>query len=176
MVLWSKFHLACQEISSSVHRPAAPAQSLCKHFTDMPVVKFSSFRIKQQWNDLAGTARPQLNQHKSAEGIRTVRDTRRSSWLCLSQWSEEQRRCETKKYCKGSSLSKPLSQSIESYFNSLQTSHVLHGSCLTICLASAHDSVLAKFHMSPYQPISLCQLAQVWKRQEAASTPTEVSC
>ena len=34
-------------------------------------------------------------------------------------------------------------QSFESYLYSLQTSHVLHGSCLTVCLTSAHESVSA---------------------------------
>jgi hypothetical protein len=41
-------------------------------------------------------------------------------------------------------------------------------------LASALQSVLAKLYLSLYQLISLCQSAQVWKQQEATSTPPEV--
>ena len=71
---------------------------------------------QQQWHNLAETARPQLNWHKSAGGIRTSRDTRRSSPLCLSQWNEDQWTLKTKKSCRASSKSKHLSQFIESFY------------------------------------------------------------
>jgi hypothetical protein len=45
MVHWSKSHLCCQEIFSSVHRLAAAGKSACKHFIDIPAVQFSSVRI-----------------------------------------------------------------------------------------------------------------------------------
>jgi hypothetical protein len=46
MVLWSRSHLHCQEISNTVHRSAAAeAQSTLKHFTDPPAVHFSNVRI-----------------------------------------------------------------------------------------------------------------------------------
>jgi hypothetical protein len=37
MVLCSKSHLHCQEISSSVHRSALAARSTCKHFVNTAV-------------------------------------------------------------------------------------------------------------------------------------------
>ena len=52
-------------------------------------------------------------------------------------------RSKTKKHCRPSSTSKPLSQAAESYLYSFQTSHVLPGFCLTMCLASALESVSA---------------------------------
>jgi hypothetical protein len=101
VVLWSKYHLHCQEISSSVHRSAAAAPSTSKHFTDTPAVQFGRGRIadtnQQQWYDLAETSRPQPNWHESAGGIQNGGDIRRSSWLCLSQRSKDQRKQETKK-------------------------------------------------------------------------------
>jgi hypothetical protein len=61
---------------------------------------------------------------------------------------------------------KPLSLSIPSYLYSLQTSCVLHGSCLSKCLVSVPESVSADitlpFHWS------------LWKLQEVASIPPEV--
>jgi hypothetical protein len=44
IVLWSKFHLYYQEISSSVHR-SQQQQQLNKHFMDLPAVKLSSVGI-----------------------------------------------------------------------------------------------------------------------------------
>lgn len=58
----------------------------------------------QRWHGPAETARPLLNWHKSACVTRT-RNSRRSSLLCYSQWSD---RCH-----------------VMSYLCSLQTSHVL---------------------------------------------------
>jgi hypothetical protein len=62
-----------------------------------------------------------------------------------------------RKHCKVSYASKPPSLSTESYLYSLQTSRVLHVSCLTMYLASAHESLLAKPPVSLYQLTSLCQ-------------------
>jgi hypothetical protein len=46
IVLWSKSHLLCQEISSSLHRSQQwQLDSLKKHFTDIPAVQFSSVGI-----------------------------------------------------------------------------------------------------------------------------------
>ena len=39
-VLWSNSHLCCLEISSSIHRSAAAAQSTSKQFTDTPAIQF----------------------------------------------------------------------------------------------------------------------------------------
>lgn len=111
---------------------------------------------QQWWHSLAETARPQLNQHESAGETRTNKDARRSSLLRLSQLSEDQQRRETKDVLQ-SQLCKPLSLSIESYLYSIQTSRVLHGSCLTMYLVSACESVLANFQVIPYQVTSLCQ-------------------
>ena len=136
-VLWSNSHLCCLEISSSVHRLAAAARSTCKHFTDTPAVQFSSVRIantnQQQWHYLAETARPQP-QLKSAGGTRA-----KSSPLCLSQGSKDQQTHKTNKHCTASCTSKPSSVSITlwSPIYTLQTSRVLHGSCLStyVCLS-----------------------------------------
>ena len=112
-VLWSNSHLCCLEISSSVHRPMATAQSTQKHFTDTPAVQFSRIWIsnmnQQRWHYLAETARPQP-WLKSAGG--TNKNARRSSQLCLSQASKDQRRNETHKHCTASCTSKPSSASV----------------------------------------------------------------
>ena len=79
--------------------------------------------------------------------------------LCGSQQSKDQRRFETNKCCTDSSTDETrpsLGQSIGSYLYSLQTSRVLHGSCLIMCLASARESVLTKCHMSLSQLTSFC--------------------
>lgn len=59
MVLWSKSHLCCQEIS--VHRLAAAALSTRKHFTDIPAIQFSSIRIS------AAVAQTNRDSQASAE-------------------------------------------------------------------------------------------------------------
>jgi hypothetical protein len=71
--------------------------------------------------------------------------------------SKDQQRLETNKCCIASSTSKPLSQSVEYYSYTLQTSRVLQGSCLTTCLASA----CAKLQVCLSQLTSLCQSARV---------------
>jgi hypothetical protein len=43
---------------------------------------------QQGCHDIEGTDRSQPNWHKSAEGARTNRMVRKSSWLCLSQGSK----------------------------------------------------------------------------------------
>ena len=47
--------------------------------------------------------------------------------------------------------------------------------CLPTGLASPHESVLRKLHMSKYQLISFCQLAQVLGRGEERQKPTSRS-
>ena len=107
-VLWSNSLLYCWEIGSSVHMLATAAQSTHKHLTDTSMVQFDNVGIantnQQQWHYLPETTRPQP-WPKSAGG--TLRDTRRSFQLCLSQG-----RFETYKYCTASSVSKPSSASI----------------------------------------------------------------
>ena len=107
--------------------------STLNYLTNTPSVQFSGARIDlnhQCWHDLEETG-----------ATKPTKDARRRSLPGLSQWSEDQRIHQTKKLCKASYTSKP--QSVESYLYSLQTSHVLHRSCLTMCLASAHENVLA---------------------------------
>ena len=53
-VLWSSFHLRCQEISSSVYRSPVTTQSTLKSFTDIPAVQFSSIGKQRWWHDPAG--------------------------------------------------------------------------------------------------------------------------
>jgi hypothetical protein len=109
------------------------------------------------WNHLAETARSLLNQQERAEATKHTRNIRRNSWLCFSQWSEEQQRRKNKKHCKASYARKPHSHCLYCLYSLL----VLQISCLTTCLDSACESVLAKLYMSLYQLISFCQLAQV---------------
>jgi hypothetical protein len=75
--------------------------------TNTSQIQFGRVRIanknQQRWHNLAETARPRP-QHKSAGGTR--RDARRSSRLCLSQRSEDQRKSKTSKHWLASSISK----------------------------------------------------------------------
>ena len=95
-----------------------------------------------------------MNQHKSAGGTRTNSNTRKSSQLCISQESKDQQRWETNKHlAMQASQAQPLSLSSKSYLHSLQTSHVLHGSCLSMW------DWLSRLHV--YQLTSFCQSAWV---------------
>ena len=66
MLLWSKSHLCCQEISSSVHRSAAAAQSTHKYFMDIPAVQSGVGRA-------AAVAQSSRNSQASAETARVSR-------------------------------------------------------------------------------------------------------
>ena len=66
--------------------------------------------------------------------------------------------------CRASYASKPPSQSVESYLYSLQTSHVLHGSCLIMCLSSARESDLAKVHTSADITLPISLSLQKWQK------------
>lgn len=89
-----------------------------------------------RWQDSQASA----ESAQSAGGIRTTEDARRSSRVCLSQQSKVRRRLETKKHCRASCTSKPISQSAQSYLYALPTSRVLHGPCLTTWgLAELHQ-------------------------------------
>jgi hypothetical protein len=63
----------------------------------------------------------------------------------------------------------PPSLSVQTYLYSLKTSHGFHKSCLTTCLASACESVLAKLHESVSADITLPISLSPWKWQEAAA-------
>jgi hypothetical protein len=82
-VLWSNSCLCCLEIGSLVHRLAAAAQSICKHFIEISAVQFGRVslanRNQQRCLYLVNTARPQPG------GTRATRNARKSSGLCLSQ-------------------------------------------------------------------------------------------
>ena len=151
MVLWSKSNLHCQDISSSVHRSAAAARPTHKHFTDISAVQFSRVRIatanQQQWDYLAKTARPQP-WLESAGGTR--RDARRSSWLCISQWSEDQQRLKPNKHCTTRSRSKPSLASVIV--------------CWTLFIHPPNITCFPRFlpqHLYLSQLTSLCQSARV---------------
>ena len=132
---------------------------------DTPAVQFCRVGLtntnQQWWHDRAETARPQLNGHESAGG--TSRNTRRSSQLCFSQGREDQWRQDTHKHCTASCTSKPSSVSVIlwSPIYTLQTSCVLHVSCLNMCLSLAQASVSADITL----PIS----PNPQKRQETAA-------
>jgi hypothetical protein len=83
-----------------------------------------------------------------------------------SQQSKEQQRLQTDKCCTASSTSKPSSAShtVKSFLSSLQTSRVLHGSCLSMCLESAQESILADITL-PISP-SLCTWPEAAAHQQ----------
>ena len=144
MFLWSKPHLSCQEIHTSVHWSAAAAQSTYNHFPDIPAVQLSCVGIA------AALAQPSRNIQapaKSTEGTKTTRDARRISQLCLSQQREDQQRHETKKCCKASSTSKPFSQSIETYLQ-LPSNIMWYSQVLPHHVFWLSIFILAKLHMS----------------------------
>ena len=62
--------------------------------------------------------------------------------LSCASLSKDQWRCKTKKHCQASYVSKLPSLFVEHYLYSLQTSHVLHGSCLStwVCLSWYHSA------------------------------------
>ena len=111
---------------------------------DTLAVQFSRVGIvntnQQQWRDLVETDRPQP-QHESMGGTRANKNTK-SSQLCLSQGSEDQRRLKTKKQWTTSCTSRPTTLSITlwSAIYTLQISRVVHVPWLNTCLASAHAS------------------------------------
>ena len=101
---------------------------------------------------------PSRISHASASAWVSRRDPEVSqgrSLLCLSQGIEDQQRCKTYRHRASSSVSKPRAAS----------SHVLHVSCLSVCLTSA--CVWLSWNQAAAQP----------KSTEAArncSTPPEV--
>jgi hypothetical protein len=113
MVLWSNSHLCCLEISSSVHRSAAAANTY-KHFTDLAAVLFSRVgranRNQQQRKPSLSIGTSQQEGPRGAPG---------EVLNCASQGSEDQRRHETNNSCIASSISTPSSQapslSVKSY-------------------------------------------------------------
>jgi len=81
------------------------AWSICKYFTDTPVVQFGRVGIanrKQWWHELVGTARPQpLLSRREVEGHQEK----------FSQGSKDKQRLKTHKHCIASCTSKPNSVS-----------------------------------------------------------------
>ena len=144
MVLWSKFHLHYQEISSSVHRSAAPARSTCKHFTDTPAVQFSRVGIANM--NLSAVAWPSRGSPASVElaGVsRRDQDQQgpQEKFLVVPlSASKDQRRCKTEKCCTASSTSKPFLQSIESFLYSLHISLSFTG-LASPCVLPQHMSL-----------------------------------
>jgi hypothetical protein len=79
--------------------------------------------------------------HTSLGGTKTNRNIGKSSWLCLSQQSEDRQRCETNKHCRAYCTSKPSLATVivcKVLFYSLQTSQFIHGFCLSLCIASTY--------------------------------------
>jgi len=82
MLLWSKSHLDCQELSSLVHRSAVAAWSAHKHFEGIPAVQFGSVRIaavvaqpsrnSQAWARLAWANRKDKGQQEHQEKFSAV--------------------------------------------------------------------------------------------------------
>jgi hypothetical protein len=95
MVLSNKSHLCCQEISTSVHRPAVAAWSTHKHFRSIATIQFSSLWIASVEVPLNRTVRSQMNQHESAwismTNLQNQQDHQKFS-VCLSCRTEYQLR------------------------------------------------------------------------------------
>jgi hypothetical protein len=151
-VLWSKSHLRCQEISSSVYRLAATALFTCKHFTDIPAVQF-------EWVGVAAmVAWPSRNSQTSAE----------SAWVSRRDSDQGQQEHQEKFSEKGQqsknqwrpslTTSKPRQASL-SPLSSNYTPSKHHLS--SMCLASAHESVSADITL-PINPSPM-------KQQEATA-------
>jgi hypothetical protein len=133
MVLWSKPHLSCQEICSSVHRSAA-AQSTHNHFPDTSAVQFSCVRVVAE---LAQTSRNIQTSAKSSEGINTTTDARRRYQMCSLnkvKISKDTRPRGAAKLALQTNLSH---SSLRPIYNSLQASRGIHRSCFTMCFDSA---------------------------------------
>ena len=122
-VLWRNSHLFFLEIGSSVHRLAA-VLSTYKHFMDIPAVQFG-----RVWLAIAVTWPNRDSQASASTWVsrRHQEGHQGSSWLCLSQGSEDQQRCETYKSCTANCASKPRTVSITSWtpIYTLQITHVL---------------------------------------------------
>ena len=152
MVLWSKSHLHCQEVSSSFHRSD---RFTGKHFMDIPVVQFYRVGIT------AGvtTQKEQLclnlisvSQQKGPEQTGMPGEVLACASLREAKNTEDMRLTSIAQLALPESP-KLFSQSVKSYVYLLQTSHVLHGSCLLLCVMPQQVSL--------YQLTSFCQSAPV---------------
>ena len=147
-----------QEISSPVDSSAAAAQSTCKHFPDTPAVQFGGVGIvnsnQQQWQEQLG-----LSQIS-----RRDQDWQGHQEFFAVSLSVKQRSVKT--LDQEVLQSEPLSRSTESYLSSLQTSHVPHGSCLSmrVCLSRTPCESASADIALPIGP-------SLRKGQEAISTP-----
>ena len=129
-----------------------------KHFRDTAAVQFDKVRITnmyQQWlHYRAETCWLSLgsSQQEGPAGMPG------GVLSCGSKWIGDQWRLENNMSCTSSSISKPTSDSITVHpglFNTLQTSYVLQGSCLSMstCLSWGHSANLSWPH-SVNQPQS----------------------
>lgn len=132
---------------------------------NIPAVQFSDIGITVVVAWPTRTAGPQANQHESAGGIKTTWDTRRNSWLCLSQWSRDQLRQETKRFCKLALQASPSHSPMYSpskyhvFFMGLASSCVLPQQ-VRVCLSKTpSESVSADITL----PISL----RPWKQERS---------
>jgi hypothetical protein len=163
MVLLIKSHLHCQESSSCVPRSAVAAWSTCRHFTDIPAVQFTSVRIAAVVAQPRRNNQPQPNWHELAGEILTSRDNRRSSCMSLSQWREDQGRCETKNHCTTSSTSKhsllsPIYSPSKQHVSSTPLILCHHMSCLWVCLSKTTHEFLSTDITLP-----ICSSSRKWQ-------------
>jgi len=85
---------------------------------------------------------PALGRLRSAGGIRTSRDTRRSSQMCLSQESKDHWKCSTRKHFKVSSISMPsLSHNLSSPIYIPSKHHVSSMGLSLLLVLSEHLSL-----------------------------------
>lgn len=131
-VLWNSSCLRCLEICSLVHRSAVAAQTVHKHFTDIPAVQFGregmANRNQQWWHYLAVVALPSgdrqpglshsVSQQRGPGPAGTPGEALSSASLSKVKISENLRPTSTAQHCTASSVSKPSSApslSVESY-------------------------------------------------------------
>jgi hypothetical protein len=145
MVLWNNSHLSCLKISNFIHRSAEEAQSTCKYFTDMSAVLFSRVGIT------AVVMWPSRDSQASASARVSRRDQGGMPGKVLICASLKEVKISKGARPKAFSYaSKPSSAPFTVHwvlFISLQTSHVLHGSCLSRCIC-------LHWHHSANQPES----------------------
>ena len=99
IILWANSNLHCQDTSSSVQQ--------CQD-TNSLAQKLSQNTNQQRRHDPAETARPPLlNQHQLMGVTRISQNARRQFWLCLSQQSEDQRRCKNNESLHGQLCKRP---------------------------------------------------------------------
>lgn len=133
MVLWSSSHECCPEICSSVHRVTAASQSTCTHLTNISAVQY--------WRVGLATVVAWPNKNSQASAFTQVSrryQGQQEGWgkfLAMPFWGKQR----SVKMLEQQVFSYPSNPSSVSVFLSIvPASCILHGSCISTCLASGH--------------------------------------